>query len=142
MSPAPCSTPTMPTKIHCTEKKTCLVIIVSQCAGSSTPSEEIRTIQTLQSKEYHCQVLTHLTLFPKTKMIDNCHRLNRTKHTTRETLSSVERERIPPPENAELALKLNTVSGSDWTACLALNYLIVVLQQAPGFGALRNTHGR
>ena len=59
-------------KSSCTATETCLVIIVSQCAGFSTPSEEIRMIQTLQSKEYHCQVLTHLTLFPKTKMIDNC----------------------------------------------------------------------
>lgn len=61
----------------------------------------------------------NLTLFSKTMIIDNCHRLNRTNPTTRETLSSVEKERIPPPENAVLALKLNTISGSDWTAWLS-----------------------
>ncbi|RAK87795.1 hypothetical protein BO79DRAFT_255961 [Aspergillus costaricaensis CBS 115574] len=79
----------------CTATETCLVIIVSQYAGSSTPSEEIRMIQTLQSREHHCQT-----------------EQNQSYHPFRFGLDS-----------------------------LAFNHLIVVLPQAPGFGALQKTHG-
>lgn len=97
-------------------------------------------VQTLQSKEHHCQVSTHLTLFPKTKMIDNCHRLNRTKYIARETLSSVETKNTASRKcRAGAKAQHSFRFGLD---SLAFNYLIVVLPQAPGFGALRETHGR
>ncbi|PYH29981.1 uncharacterized protein BO87DRAFT_430057 [Aspergillus neoniger CBS 115656] len=66
-------------------------------------------------------------------------RLNRTNPTTRETLSSVETENTTSRKcRAGAKAQHSFRFGLD---SLAFNYLIVVLPQAPGFGALRRIQG-
>ncbi|GAA89702.1 hypothetical protein AKAW_07816 [Aspergillus luchuensis IFO 4308] len=99
MCPAPCSTTTMPTKRPVAPQQK------PDWSFRNVPDSQLQARGSGWFRRYSPGNITA--------------RLNRTNPTTGETLSSVETERIPPPENAELALKLNTVSGLDWTAWLS-----------------------